>query len=129
MWDSYSRWIGEAQERYESDVGELSRMAGLGGSARQQALDTRFEEYQSELGALRAGPTYTQLRQHFTETGGEGDMDEWLRGQYGGYQPQGVSGRLGERIQGGPPPRPGSSAGGEASMAGLGDTRPWWSKA
>lgn len=127
MWGNYSRWVGEAGERYEGDLRRIEAMPGLGEEGRAKAVADREGEYQKELADIRGGATAKQLEQRFRDAGRGASMEDYFTSQYGGYKsestPETVA-EAGEAARRGP--APGSMPGTEADIAGLGETRPWW---
>ena len=124
MWSNYSRWVGEAGERYESDLRSIQRMPGLGTAGRAQAGAEREAEYNKELSDIRGGATARQLEQRFRDTGSGATMEDYFTSQFGGYKSEADVASAGEAARRGP--APGSQPGTEADIASLGETRPWW---
>jgi hypothetical protein len=103
----------------------LRTLTGTSAETKSAAIAEREAEFSKEMAGFEGGATGTQLRENWQKQGGEGTMEEFYGGQFGGYTPpssgapSGASGRAAAAAM---DPR-GAAA---APVAGIGEQRQWW---
>jgi len=125
LWGNYRQWTGDAQQRYDTDMTRLRTLSGTSAATKEAAIAEREADYQKELQGFQQGATGQTLTKGWQEAGGQGSMEEYYGGQFGGYTPPKAGGQEGatSRAAAASMNPMGSDA---APIAGLGEQRKWW---
>jgi len=104
----------------------LRTLSGTSQATRESAIAEREAEFQKEMSGFEGGATGQTLRKNWQEQGGQGTLEEFYGGQFGGYKPPAAAGGEGpgaaRQAAAGMNPM-GAAA---APIAGIGPQRQWW---